>query len=311
MRTASPFRTGQRPSRTAEYMALFRAVESAEAPRRRLFEDPYATALLSGPLKAFAGFARLPVIGRLAPWFLDLGWPHTRSSGVVRTRLIDDLVRQAIHGGVRQLVLLGAGFDSRPYRLEEAKEVAVFEVDHPATQRAKRDRLTARLGRLPETVRFVPVDFEKDDLHNALIEAGFDKNALALVVWEGVVSYLTASAVRENFCVLARILAPGSRVIFSYVHSGALDGSVAFREARRWKSWVRVGGEPFIFGFDPAGLAAYLQPLGFELVSDVSTADAAKSYCEPLARAETGSALYRIAVARRSPIPTRTRDSAS
>jgi methyltransferase (TIGR00027 family) len=281
-------------------MALFRAVESAEPPRRRLFEDPYASALLAGPLKALARFARLPVIGRLAPRFLDLGWPHTRSSGVVRTRLIDDLVRQAIHDGARQLVLLGAGFDSRPYRLEEAKEVAVFEVDHPATQRAKRERLTARLGRLPETVRFVPVDFEKDDLHDALIAAGFDKNAPALVVWEGVVSYLTAPAVRENFCVLARSLAPGSRVIFSYVHRGALDGSVAFREARRWKSWVRVGGEPFIFGFDPAGLPAYLEPLGFALLSDVSTADAAKSYCEPLARAETGSALYRIAVARRA-----------
>jgi O-methyltransferase involved in polyketide biosynthesis len=83
------------------------------------------------------------------------------------------------------------------------------------------------------------------------------------------------------------------------VHSGALDGSVAFREARRWKSWVRVGGEPFIFGFDPDRLAAYLQPLGFALVSDVSTEDAAKPYCEPMARAETGSALYRIAVAKR------------
>ena len=185
-------------------MALFRAVESAGPSRRRLFEDPYAAALLAGPLKAFAGFARLPILGRLAPWFLDLGWPHTRSSGVVRTRLIDDLVRQAIHAGTPQLVLLGAGFDSRPYRLEEAREVAVCEVDHPATQRAKRDRLTARLGRLPERVRFVPVDFEKDDLYNALIAAGFDKNASGLVVWESVVSYLPPPAVAREF------LRPGS-----------------------------------------------------------------------------------------------------
>ena len=114
--------------------------------------------------------------------------------------------------------------------------MAGFEVDHPATQRAKRDRLTGTLGRLPERVHFVPVDFEKEDLHNALVGAGFDKNVPALVVWEGVVSYLTAPAVHENFCVLARLLATGSHVIFSYVHSGALDGSVAFPEARRWKS---------------------------------------------------------------------------
>ena len=136
----------ERPSRTAEYMALFRAVESARPAAGRLFEDPYAAALLTGRLKALAGFARLPVVGPLATWFLDLGWPRTRSSAVVRTRLIDDLLREAVRGGARQALLLGAGFDSRPYRLEELRGVPVFEVDHPSTQSAKRRRLEARLG---------------------------------------------------------------------------------------------------------------------------------------------------------------------
>src|ERR1017187_7525245 len=108
------FRTSDRPSRTAEYMALFRAVETAQHADRRLFEDPYAAPLLTGRLKALAGFARLPLAGRLATHLLDLGWPRTRSSAVVRTRLIDDLVRQAIRGGACQALLLGAGFDSRP-----------------------------------------------------------------------------------------------------------------------------------------------------------------------------------------------------
>src|ERR1700722_1559108 len=114
------------PSRTAEYMALFRAVETAEPPGRRLFEDPYAIPLLSGSLKFLAAVARISVIGKLVPAFLDLGWPYTRSSGVVRTRLIDDLVREAIHAGAQQLVLLGAGFDSRAYRLKEAKGIYTF-----------------------------------------------------------------------------------------------------------------------------------------------------------------------------------------
>jgi methyltransferase (TIGR00027 family) len=296
---AKQFRSGDRPSRTAEYMALFRAIETAGPPDHRLFEDPHAAALLRGSLRAVAAFAQWPLAGRLVPRVLDFGWPYTRSSGVVRTRLIDDLVRDAIRTGARQLVLLGAGFDSRPYRLPEAASVAVFEVDHPATQNAKRERLTARLGHLPENVRLVPVDFEVDDLEKALPAAGFDTHRTSLVVWEGVVSYLTPAAVDQNFRTLARLLAPPSLVIFSYVHRGALDGSVTFREARRWKSWVRRSGEPFIFGFDPAGLADYLRPHGFALVTDVSTADAAKSYCEPLRRKETGSALYRIAVARR------------
>jgi len=211
-------------------------------------------------------------------------------------------VRQAIRGGARQALLLGAGFDSRPYRLEELRDVPLFEVDHPSTQKAKRQRLAARLGRLPGNVRFVPVDFEKDDLEAMLRQAGFDTDVASVAVWEGVVSYLTPAAVDQNFRILARILAQGSQLIFSYVHKGALDGSVAFREARRWKSWVQSGGEPFIFGFDPAGLADYLRPRGFALVSDVSTAEAAKSYCPQIERSEPGSELYRIAAARRAAV---------
>ena len=297
--------TDDQPSRTAEYMALFRAVETAERADRRLFDDPFAAAFLTGRLKALAAFARLPAIGRLATYFLDLGWPRTRSSAVGRTRLIDDLVRQAIRSGARQALLLGAGFDSRPYRLEELRDVPLFEVDHPATQRAKRLRLQAH-GRLAGNVHFVPVDFEKDDLETTLLHAGFITTVATVAVWEGVVSYLTPGTVDQSFRTLARILAFNgahrSQLIFSYVHQGALDGSVVFREARRWKSSVQSTGEPFIFGFDPAALADYLRPRGIELASDVSPAEAAKSYCEPLRRSEPGSELYRIAAAQRAAV---------
>jgi methyltransferase (TIGR00027 family) len=283
------------PSRTAEYMALFRAVETAEPPDRRLFEDPYAIPLLSGALKVLAEIARISVIGKLVPAFLDFGWPYTRSSAVVRTRLIDDLVREAIHAGAQQLVLLGAGFDSRAYRLEETRDIRTFEVDHPATQRAKRERLEPRLQYPAENVHFVEVDFEKDNLEFKLKEAGFDEKTPAVVLWEGVVSYLSEPAVDANLVVLARLLAPHSRLILTYVHRGALDGSQKFQGARRWKSWVGRSGEPFIFGFDPATLADYLRPRGFLLQSDVSTAEAAGRYCASTGRKETGSELYRVA----------------
>jgi methyltransferase (TIGR00027 family) len=288
------------PSRTAEYMALFRAVETAQQSGRRLFEDPYAIPLLSGTLKALAESAGLPIVGKLVPAFLDLGWPCTRSSAVVRTRMIDDIVRDTVRTGAQQLVLLGAGFDSRAYRLQEAKTIPAFEVDHPATQRAKRERLNAGLGRPPENVRFVEVDFEKDNLECELVRAGFDERNPAVVVWEGVVSYLTEPAVNGNLAVLARLLAPNSRLILTYVHKGALDGSEKFQGARRWKSWVRFNGEPFIFGFDPATLADYLQPRGFRLQSDVSTAEAARRYCASTGRNETGSEWYRVATAIRA-----------
>jgi methyltransferase (TIGR00027 family) len=283
------------PSRTAEYMTLFRAVETAEPQGRRLFEDPYALPLLSGKLKALAKIARIPLIGRLVSGFLDFGWPYTRSSGVVRTRWIDDLVCEAIHAGAQQLVLLGAGFDSRAYRLSETKGLRIFEVDHPATQRAKRARLKSSFKDLRDEVHFVEVDFEKDNLELKLKEAGFDEKTPAVVLWEGVVSYLTESAVDANLNILARLLAPQGRLILTYVHKGALDGSVTFRGSGRWKSWVRRSGEPFIFGFDPATLAQTMQPYGFLLQNDVSTAEAASRYSATNGRTESGSELYRIA----------------
>lgn len=284
-----------RASRTAEFMALFRAVETAEHPKRRLFQDPYAILLLSGTPKVLAEIARIPVLGRLVPAFLDFGWPTTRSSGVVRTRLIDDLVRESIHGGAQQLVLLGAGFDSRAFRLDELRSVSTFEVDHPATQRAKRERLKPTLEHRPENVRFVEVDFEKDNLESKLKESGFNQQTAAVVLWEGVVSYLSETAVNATLFVLGRLLTPHSRLILTYVHKGALDGSVNFRGSDRWTSWVRRSGEPFIFGFDPPTLSRTIEQYGFLLESDVSTAEAAWGCCAMNGRRETGSELYRVA----------------
>jgi hypothetical protein len=170
------FMQNQKPSRTAEYMALFRAVETAQPSARRLFEDPYAIPLLSGTLKALAESARLPIVGRLVPAFLDFGWPYTRSSAVVRTRMIDDLVREAIRAGAQQMVLLGAGFDSRAYRLEEAKTIPAFEVDHPATQRVKTRTAEYRgWTTVRETFASWRSISRKTTLKRELLRAGFDK----------------------------------------------------------------------------------------------------------------------------------------
>jgi methyltransferase (TIGR00027 family) len=286
-------------SKTAQYMAFFRALETQQPPARRLFDDPFALALLSGTLRTYARLANVPVLGAFVHGVLELGWPYTRSSGVVRTRAIDDSVRQSIKGGAHQVLLLGAGFDSRGLRLVEAKTIAVFEVDHPATQQEKEKRLQVYIGCLPANVQYVPVNFERDDLEGKLLEAGFDPGIPAVAVWEGVISYLTESAVQGTFSILARLLAPSSTLIFTYMHKGALDGSKAFPGARRWRSWVSFSGEPFIYGFDPDTLADLLKPFGFSLQSDASTEEIARHYCPPLGRNEPGSPAYRVAIATR------------
>ena len=285
-------------SQTAQYIAFCRALETQAQPARRLFNDPFAIALLSDSYRMFARMAHFPIFGKLVYAILDLGWPYSRSSAVVRTRAIDDLVRDEIRSGARQLVLLGAGLDSRGCRLDEAREIAVFEVDHPATQRVKRERLHACMGKLPTNIKYAAVDFERDALEAKLIESGYDPAIQSVVVWEGVIDYLTEAAVHSTLTALAGLLAPSSLLVFTYTHKSALDGSNAFRGARRWRYLSRVSGEPFIFGFNPDTLAEVLKSHLFLLQSDASTEEIARHYCPPLGRREPGNRAYRVATAR-------------
>lgn len=283
-------------SRTAQFMALFRALESSRPPTRRLFFDPYASAFLPPLLRLAAWVASLPVVGPVVPWFIDRRWPGARSSGVARTRLIDDEVAAALKHGFEQLVLLGAGFDARAYRMPGIARARVFEVDHSGTMAAKRAVLLSRMERLPDHVTLVEVDFERDDLQQALAAAGFRRDAPAMVVWEGVTNYLNAEAVDATLRALAELTASGSRLIFTYVHRGVVDGSVSFSQTRRLSETLRRVGEPWRFGLHPAEVGGYLAARGFVLLVDQGARDYRARY---LGGPGQGYEFYRAALAER------------
>jgi methyltransferase (TIGR00027 family) len=297
-----------RASSTAEHVALFRALESSRR-RGRLFDDPYAARFLRRRYRLLVRLAKLPPLGHGLERYIDGRWSGgPRGSAVVRTRLIDDLLTESLlteslltgspAGGARQVLLLGAGYDSRAYRIPAAATATVFEVDHPATQAAKRRLIQ---GRLPAErrshVRFVPVDLLHDDLDAALRRAGFAAGASTVVIWEGVTNYLTAEVVDATLRFLAAVTGAGSRIIFTYVDSAALDGSTQFDGLTEWQAAVRDAGEPWTFGFDPAALPGYLAERGLTLTTDLSTRDAAARYFAPLDRDEPTAAFYRIAAA--------------
>jgi methyltransferase (TIGR00027 family) len=198
--------------------------------------------------------------------YIDRHWPGARTSGIARTRLIDDWIGESI-GQAEQVVLLGAGFDTRAWRLAALDSVKVFEVDHPATAKVKRERLRAAGADL-NRVTFVAVDFEIDDFEQRLRDAGFDPLLCTIVVWEGVSQYLTGDAVCGVMRWAGR-LAPRSRFIFTYVHEGAIDGSVAFDGADKVIAKVDGSGEPWRFGLLPGELPDFLRERGLRLVSDL------------------------------------------
>jgi methyltransferase (TIGR00027 family) len=280
------------PSRTAEYMALFRALESAGPPDRRLFEDRAAQSFLKPSLRALALAARVPPLRSAIVAFIDRRWPGPRPSGVVRTRVIDDFVTGAVRDGCTQLVLLGAGYDTRATRLPAVASSTVFEVDHPVTQARKREAVGALADRArSERIRYVPVDFERDPLPPALTAAAFDPDRRTCIVWEGVFSYLTPEAIDLTLAALVQLCAPGSQILLTYVDQRSLDGQGARPQA--WFSAVRDVGEPFRTGLDPTEAPAFFAARDLALREDESTAEAARRLGAANAHAIPG--FYRLA----------------
>jgi methyltransferase (TIGR00027 family) len=259
---------GSKSSATAEFMALFRAQESALPERRRLFNDPFAVSFLSPRLRAASALFRIPFVRLLLVRWIDARWPGARTSAVARTRLIDDWADAAAAAGMQQAVILGAGFDCRAWRLPALRDLLIFEVDYPATSSEKRRRI-GELGAPTERVSFAPINLERERLPEALAKVGFDANRPTLVIWEGVTNYLTWEAVDATLR-WAATLAQGSRLIFTYVDADLINGSDRFRDAAGARRAVTGVGEPWTFGFRPEELPGYPKERGLLLVKDLS-----------------------------------------
>lgn len=287
-------------SRTTEYMALFRAIESVRPPASRLFTDPFAREFLRPSLRIATEMAQVPLVREVIPWIIDHRWPGARTSGVARTRFIDDVLVQALHDGVQQVVILGAGFDCRAYRLPGMDRVRVIEVDHPDTLRAKRERLEQLLGSTPDHVRFVAVDFNRQYLEDVLKAPAFDPICRTFFLWEGVTNYLTAPAVDATFRAL-RGLAEASLVLFTYVHKDVLDVPGVFEGTDNLNQTLQRAGEHWTFGFDPSELPDYLEHRGFRLVEDIGAAEYRTRYMKANRRMLRGYEFHRIALAESQP----------
>jgi methyltransferase (TIGR00027 family) len=289
-------RAGQ-PSRTARQNALFRALEARRPESDRVANDFLAVRFLTPEFRILAGLARVAAARRLIETVIDRRWPCVRGGVVARTRLIDETVAAELPG-VRQILILGAGFDTRAYRLRPMRQACVFEVDHPATQAAKR-RILHGTGQLPASVRFVPVVFGAGDPARELAASGFGPGTPTLVLWEGVTNYLGPDAVDATFRFLASVLAPGSPVLFTYVDRGMLDGTADFAGAATTMRAVRRVGEPFTFGLAPGEVPGYLARRDLTLEWDTPVSDAAARFY-PAGDCPTSPAYYHVALARRA-----------
>jgi methyltransferase (TIGR00027 family) len=286
------FRT--RASLTAEYMALFRAIESSRPGSSRLFHDPFASLFLSGWRKWVYPITKFAPGRRLVERLLDRESPGARAAGVARTKWIDDAVTAALET-CTQLVLLGAGFDTRAYRLPAAQRANTFELDQPDTSAAKQAALPKKIGSLPEQIHFVTIDFNEQSFSDVLGSAGFDALKPTCFVWEGVTNYLSADAVDGVLRQISKAPA-GSILLFTYVDRRVLDHPEQFFGAPKLLSRLRSYGEPWTFGLCPAQLEPYLAARSLRLVQDLSVAEVWQRAGRPPAEMR-GYEFYRAASA--------------
>jgi methyltransferase (TIGR00027 family) len=286
-----------KPSRTAEYMAYFRALESARPAARHLFHDPFAPHFLSPILRGAALIARVPFAAPFVDRYTDFRLPGARTSAIARTKLIDDSLLDAITAGISQIVILGSGFDCRAYRLPELNRTIVFEVDHPATLAMKLSRVHDVLPKLPDHVRYVEIDFMRQTLPEVLAGSGFHSSRPAIFLWEGVTQYLAADAVDSVLRFVARCT-PGTRLLFTYVHAGMLDGSVRFRADSRLLRGFASLGEPWIFGLFPEQATQFLSDRALSLEHDWSASEYRKLYYGKDANRMKGYEFYHSVLAK-------------
>jgi len=280
-------------SRTAQYVALYRALESSEPRRAPLFRDPLAAGFLSRGLALAVRASRVPALRGWVERYADHRAPGSRTSAIARTAYIDDAVRAAVRDGIDQLVILGAGFDCRIHRMPELAGVRVFEVDRADTQAVKR-------AHVPDhpAVRYVAVDFLRDEVGASLAAAGWDRARRTMFVWEGVTNYLTEAAVVATLDWIAGAAA-GSRVVFTYIHRGLLDGTVQFAGGEILIANVRRLGEPWTFGLHPDAVAGFVAARGLTLRDDQGADDYRRRYLGD--GPHPGYAFYRIAAAEVAP----------
>lgn len=285
----------QRPSKTAQYMALFRAIETVRPEGRALFRDHYARQFLSRPMKVAVSLSSLPIGRELIPWIIRQSAPGALSSGVARTRYIDDLVERTVREGATQIIILGAGYDTRALRLDSVKSAAVIEIDHPDTSRFKLRRLTSMKRGLPENVSYCEADFDRESLEEIGSASIIAFDAATTLVWEGVTNYLTSAAVDATFRWTERF--PRINVIFTYLDKKVLDHPEEFAGARKLIKHLHDTGEQWTFGFAPYAVPAYLSRYSLTLIEDVSAADYRAKYMADRTP-EIGYEFYRAAFAR-------------
>ncbi len=264
------------PRKMALQIAGLRVNETCLPEDERVFEDPYAEYFF--PEEVRKQFQDVTFIKEERAKYEQF-MPGVNGAAVARIRFIDECLAEGLQNGLKQMVIIGAGYDTRAYRIKGIQEaLKVFEVDHPDTQAVKTATIRTIFGDLPKHVVHVPVVFGQDRLDEKLFDLGYDPGLKTLFIVEGLLMYIPPTSVDLLLAFIARASGSGSAVVCDYFDTSVIEGTCPLQEAQALKKFVEAEGAPLQFGIPEGEVEMFFTDRGFSSVSRVSTATCKEKY---------------------------------
>jgi methyltransferase (TIGR00027 family) len=267
-------RIATKSSQTADYTCFSRGCATREKDPRFRGPDTMAEMLFPPMAKLMLNVAPLRklIMRRMFP-------PGIHEYVSARTKVMDSAFVDALEARFAQIILLGAGFDTRSLRFADRNRgTKVFELDAPTTQQSKIEVLRQKKVHLPAELVFAPIDFDQESIFDVLSKAGYQTGQKNLFLWEGVTMYLSAQAVDNTLEFIRRSAAPGSRVAFDYIYASVVRRENRYYgEEQGFKMVARVG-EGWSFGLEDGEIESFLAKRGFDLVAHYTPPDLEKRY---------------------------------
>jgi methyltransferase (TIGR00027 family) len=267
-------RIDSRASKTAAYTCILRASAFLEKDARFRGPDHLAEIFLPAFAKLILHFSpiRMLFVHKIAP-------PGIYEYVLARTKVFDQVFIQALEYGFAQIVLLGAGFDTRTLRFANLNRgTKTYELDIATTQRPKTGILRRKKVGLPKELVFVPIDFNQEEIYEVLSHAGYQEGQKSLFLWEGVTMYISPQAVDRTLDFIRRYAAPSSLVVFDYIYASVLRHENCFYGEQEIFKTVSKAGEGWTFGLEDGEIEPFLLERGFELVAHYAPSDLEKTY---------------------------------
>lgn len=267
-------RIEEKISRTAEFTCMIRSASFYEKTPLYKSNDYIAPVLVP---KFFIPVIKIRL---LRNFFIKMFFPPGMYEYVIaRTKFIDSVFQKAIYDEFDQILIFGAGFDSRGVRFAYSnKKTKIFELDAPVTQEAKINQFKKRGVKIHPNIIFVSINFNKESVIDKLLESGFRKNKKSLFILEGLTMYLNSDAVDNTFNIINQFAADGSEVIFDYVYSSVIKEENLYYGESEALDRLKRENEPWSFGIEEGKIESFLDNRNLRLIRTMNSKDLEKEF---------------------------------